>query len=63
MIESGKEDSGLTHKVKMVAELLPTSNREVRATSIEDEPEKEHEVQHKPVTNKRRKEMNAMMKI
>ena len=47
----------------MVAKLLPTSNRKVGATSIRDEHEREQEVQHKPVTNKRRKEINAMMKI
>ena len=47
----------------MVAELLPISNQEVGATSTRDGPKREHKAQHKPVRSKRRKEMNAMMKV
>ena len=46
-----------------VAELLPISNQEVKATSTRDGPKREHKAQHKPVRSKRRKEMNAMTKV
>lgn len=44
-----------------MVELLPTSNREVRATSAGEGPEKKHKVQHEFVRNKQSKQMNVKM--
>ena len=46
-----------------MAELLPISNQEVKATSTRDGPKREHKAQHKPVRSKRRKEMNVMTEV
>ena len=45
-----------------VAELLPTSNREVGATSIGVKLEKKYKVQHKFVRNRQNEGMDVMMK-
>lgn len=62
MVKSGEEGSSLTRQVRSMVKLLPTSNREDKATSARVEPRKKNEIEHEFTRIRKNEGMNLIMK-